>query len=122
MDKVEICNIALGRIGVGAIERLDEASEAARVCKRFYDFTRETVLKRFPWTFATRRVKLALLDATQPDYKYAYRYPSDALSLRYMYNEHFAGLPGKNEYKIIGDGNGRMLYTNIPRADRKSVV
>lgn len=116
MNQIEICNIALGRIGVETIERIDEASEAARVCRRFYDFVRQTVLRRFPWTFAAKRVRLALLEQQPPDYKYAYRYPSDALYLRHMFNDQFQGLPRSNEYKLIGSDDGRIIFTNIPDA------
>lgn len=37
MDKVIICNMALARIGHDAIELIDEPSEDARLCRRFYD-------------------------------------------------------------------------------------
>ena len=117
MDKIEICNIALGRIGVANIERIDEASEAARLCNRYYDFTRSNVLERFPWTFAARREQLALLDVTPtPDFKYAYRYPQDALCIQKMFNQHFVGYPWQNQYKIAGDKEGRVIYTNIENA------
>lgn len=116
MDKIEICNIALGRIGIANIERLDEASEAARVCGRYYDFTRQNVLTRFPWTFAARRTQLALLNTVPQDYKYAYRYPSDVLCIRKLFNSEFAGLPKENYYKIVGDKEGRVIYTNIKNA------
>ena len=116
MNQVEICNIALGRIGQETIERMDEASEAARVCRRFYDLVRQTVLRRFPWTFAAKRVRLALLEHKSPDYKYAYRYPSDALCLRQMFNDHFSGLPRDNQYKILGSDDGNVIYTNIDDA------
>lgn len=116
MNKIEICNVALGRIGVESIERIDEASEAARVCERFYDFVRQTVLRRFPWTFATKRVQLALLEQQPPDYKYAYRYPSDALCLRHMYNAQYTGLTRDNQYKLLGSDAGKIIYTNIADA------
>lgn len=117
MNKIQICNIALARIGVAPIETMDEASEAARACSQYYDFVRRNVLRKFPWTFATRRVTLAQLNTQPPDYKYAYRYPTDALALRKMYNEHYCKLPEKNEYKIISDTGGRVIYTNVKAAN-----
>ena len=92
MNEIEICNIALARIGVAPIESMDEASEAARACNQYYDFVRRNVLRKYPWTFATRPVTLAQIDETPPDYKFAYRYPSDALALRKMYNQNYCGL------------------------------
>ena len=35
--KRQICNMALARIGHDAIELIDEPSEDARLCRRFYD-------------------------------------------------------------------------------------
>lgn len=116
MDSIEICNIALRRIGVTEIERMDEASEPARACSRFYDFTRRNVLQRFPWTFAARRVQLARVDEKVPDFEYVYQYPKDALAVRLMYNDSFTGLPKKNEYRIMSSNTGRKIYTNIENA------
>lgn len=116
MDSIEICNVALRRIGVTEIERMDEASEPARACSRFYDFTRRNVLQRFPWTFATRRVQLARVDEKAPDFEYVYQYPKDALAVRLMYNDSFTGLPKKNEYRIMSSNTGRKIYTNIENA------
>ncbi len=116
MDSIEICNVALRRIGVAEIERMDEASEPARACSRFYDFTRRNILQRFPWTFATRRVQLARVDEKAPDFEYVYQYPKDALAVRLMYNDSFTGLPKKNEYRIMSSNTGRKIYTNIENA------
>ena len=116
MDFIEICNVALRRIGVAEIERMDEASEPARACSRFYDFTRRNILQRFPWTFATRRVQLARVDEKAPDFEYVYQYPKDALAVRLMYNDSFTGLPKKNEYRIMSSNTGRKIYTNIENA------
>lgn len=117
MNEIEICNIALARIGVAPIESMDEASEAARACNQYYDFVRRNVLRKYPWTFATRRVTLAQIDVTPPDYKFAYRYPSDALALRKMYNQNYCGLPEKNQYKILSDTEGKTIYTDIEAAN-----
>lgn len=52
MNNIEICNLALGRIGVDEINRMDEASQPARICTRYFNFTRQNVLRRFPWTLS----------------------------------------------------------------------
>ena len=116
MNNIDVCNLALGRIGVDEINRMDEASQAARVCSRYFDFTRQNVLRRFPWTFATKRVQLAQLNETAPDFKYVYQYPADALAVRLMYNEHFIGLPKDNHFRLMNGASGRKIYTNIPNA------
>jgi hypothetical protein len=81
---VDICNIALSRIGVDrTIASLTEQSKEARLCKRFYDFCLQDVLERVPWSFAVRAKPLALL-ATQellPDWSYQYAMPTDAAAI-----------------------------------------
>lgn len=116
MDKVEICNIALSRIGMDSIERIDEASQQARKCQQFYDVTRRNVLRAVPWPFATRRVRLALKEETPPDYKYAYGYPADAVCLRKLFADKFNNIPEKTPYKIVSNKTGKLLYTNVADA------
>lgn len=116
MDKIQIVNVALGRIGVAAIESLSEASEAARVATRYYDLTRQLVLRKYPWGFATRRTQLAQLETKPNDYKYAYRYPADVLYLRGIYNEYYDKPVHDHHYKILSDKSGKVLYSDVPHA------
>lgn len=122
MDKIEICNMALARIGVERIETLSEESEPARVCRQFYDHARRVVLRRFPWTFATRRAKLALLTEKPEDYLYAYRYPADCLYIRKLYNENFDNNPAYSMWKITSDDSGRVIYTDFDKATLEYVA
>lgn len=119
MDKIEICNMALSRIGASPIEAMTEASEEARKCNQFYEHDRRVVLRRFPWPWATRRVELAMLPDAPEDYLYAYRYPADCVCLRKIYaveeDGHLRPLPDFVSYKVVGDGSGIALYTNEPR-------
>jgi len=119
MDKIEICNMALSRIGASPIETLDEPSEPARKCLQFYEHDRRVVLRRFPWSWATRRVELAQVQTKPQDYQYAFRYPSDCVYLRklYIFNEEgrLVPFPEFVQYKILSDGEGKVLYTNFER-------
>lgn len=112
MDKIDICNMALARIGVESIESLGEASEPARVCRQFYDHARRVVLRRFPWTFATRRMQLALLPTVPENFLYAYRYPAQCEFLRKLYNENYDNIPAYTAYQVVSDREGRVIYTN----------
>lgn len=116
MDKIEICNLALARIGAATIDRLNEASEQARACNQFYDSCRRAALRNFPWSFATRRVKLTLIADKQFDYEYAYRYPTGAIFIRKLFDaEH--GWPIKDpKYQIISDISGKEILTNMELA------
>ena len=113
MDKVDVCNIALSRIGIENIEVLTEASEPARACSQFYDHCRRVVLRKYPWTLATRRVQLAELTEKPQGFSYAYRYPSSCLALRKLYNERFDNIPAYTGYQIVSDTAGRVIYTNV---------
>ena len=116
MDKIEIINMALARIGVGSIERMDESSEAARQTQAFYEHVRRTVLRKYPWSFASRRAELALLEEEPVAYQYAYRQPSDALYIRRLYKKDSKKPWDKRHYKCTSDKEGRIIYTNEPFA------
>ena len=132
MDKIEICNMALTRIGAASIETLDEPSETARKCLQFYEHDRRVVLRRFPWSWATKRVELARVTITPQDYQYAFQYPSDCVYLRKLYIVGEDGMlfpfPDFVEYKLFNSESGTVLYTNYPRvvaeytADVKNVA
>lgn len=88
-DKVRIANMALGYVGErSTIESFDENSQPARVCKLWYDPARLATLESFNWSFARRRVALALHAADAPTYGFKYRYqlPSDCVAPREIEN------------------------------------
>ena len=113
MDNITISNMALSHIGVANIDRMDEASEPARLCKQFFDTARRTTLRKFPWPFATRRQVLGLLTTVPGDYLYAYRYPTECVAIRKLFDESFRFIPEYQRYKILSDKEGRVIYTNV---------
>lgn len=87
---VELCNMALARIGITmAITSLDERSKEAMQCKLFFDQTRDKVLGDAPWPFARRTVALQLTGEAPQRWGYAYQYPGDCLRL----NDVFPTIP-----------------------------
>lgn len=59
MNKVGICNMALGWLGARKITQLDEVSPLSteeELCARFYDSALDAVLEARAWTFATKRI------------------------------------------------------------------
>lgn len=119
-NKLTVCNMALTIIGEPTIESISDVSEQARRCSQCYETDRKIVLRRYPWPWATRRVNLVRLNVTPQDYAYAYRYPSDSVCLRKLYAANEDGklypLPDFLEYKIVGDSEGWVLYTNAESA------
>ena len=67
---VDICNLALSRIGdIASVQSIDppEASAQAIHCARFYPVARDSMLERHPWGFATLRKTLKSIMAEHDD-------------------------------------------------------
>ena len=93
ISKVIIGNMALGHVGArDAIESIDEESTVARQVRLWYDFSREQTLAAFDWSFARKRVALALIeevptgDPVAGEWSYRYQYPADCIAARYIVN------------------------------------
>ena len=79
---VDICNLALTRLGHKMITSLVENTKASELCTLHYPMTRDAVLRAHPWNFAISRATLAL-SSTIPNHEFAYRHalPSDCLKV-----------------------------------------
>lgn len=90
LSAVDIANMALSNIGASSvIESFDENSPAAKQCKLWYNIARKQTLEVFDFSFARKRVDLALsTEAAPSDGEWAYRflYPSDCLAARKIAN------------------------------------
>ena len=98
---VDICNIALTKLGAERIASLGENNESARACNLMYQFTRDAELRSHPWNFAIKRAQLAE-DANPPSFGYAasFTLPSDFLRLlppdpAYNFNTHDWQIEGR---------------------------
>lgn len=87
MNNTDICNMALAYLAKGRISSIDENNELARQCKLFYDHSRKGLLREYSWGFAKRIIRLAELDASNPDWKYVYAYPEKCVCARRIFNE-----------------------------------
>lgn len=104
-SRVDICNLALSKIGASSIISLDDETPEAVACKRVYDALRDSVLYDFPWDFALVRATLSQISSSDAwDYSYAYQLPTDPYCLRVV------GTDGDEEYGWVVEG--RVLYTN----------
>jgi len=81
-SEVQVCNLALTKIGEEQIISLTENSKAARLCNLHYAPTRDAVIRSHIWNFAIKRVELALSTVT-PSYDFAYQFaiPTDSLRI-----------------------------------------
>lgn len=114
LSGVEICNLALDLLRqtdkVESIETPESDTEI--LCARWYDMTRRSVLRAFPWNFARKRAALSL-NATAPAFGYpnAYNLPNDYLELVFVgdnYDDDY-----ETEYSVE---SGQLLIDNSAAA------
>lgn len=120
---VEIYNIALASLGVTQqVSSATEASTEAAACTLFYVTCRDRVLRDFDWSFARRYFTLGLV-ASDPntDWAYAYRYPSDALSIRGIVSTTRT-TPSRTPYTLGSDSSGKLIYTDNAEAVARMTV
>lgn len=135
---VNICNIALGRIGIDqTIEDIDEGNTRARNCKLFYEQCRNQTLRDFAWNFATTAIALADVAGTPPPgWSYMYRYPIDcerlldvgdasgirtSLVTKVGNGSAWPAYLGENQqqpFQVMADQvtTGRIIVTDVPLA------
>lgn len=128
---VEICNMALSRIGNSQrIDSLSERSIQAEQCSLFYEQTRDMVLRDFAWPFATKFAQLAEVTTNpNPAGELSYGYPSDCLMARKIVNAIFPvnywpcdygwyGLPNipAIPFRIIQGDSTRLICTSVSPA------
>jgi hypothetical protein len=119
VSRVEICNMALARIGVSAfIEDIDsEPSTEAQACRLFFDAARDRLLAEFNWPFARRYAALQLIDQAddQPwanDWPFKYQYPPDCIAVRRIVTALGPNDPNPPPFDV-GEG---VIYTNQEKA------
>jgi hypothetical protein len=113
---VQICNLALSHLGAAAIVSLTENSAEGIACNLHYETCRDSVLRDYPWNFATKRVALAELSETPPaGWSHVYSLPTDCLRAREIVNP--AGTdPIKFLIESNAAGTARVLLTNQAQA------
>lgn len=140
-SEVDICNLALGHLGdTATVASINppEGSAQSEHCARFYPIARDALLEMHPWGFATKRVNLAALTSTWPEWQYAYALPGDVVNLlavmppnasddysvpmQSLYNINGAPIPMAGQYQpqpynteVLDDGTS-VIYTNQENA------
>lgn len=116
-SKLDICNIALSNIGCSPIQSLTDGTESARLLLLNWDRCLDSVLREFPWNFATTVAKLVPSTETPPDYEYAYAYPYNCVKIIKLYGER------KNEadfaVRASSDGSMLLIVTDEENATAK---
>lgn len=119
-SNTEICNLALGHLGIGkSIVSLDtERSEEANSCRRFYDLALERSLRDFNWPFSKRLATLALVSENpNEEYDFAYRYPTQCVKIhRILSGSRNDSRQTRVHFTIGSDSSGQLIYTDQPDA------
>lgn len=101
-SKVQICNLALGRLGASRITSLTDNTAEAKLCNLFFDDVAEEVMLEGPWTSTIQRATLnRTVNTPVFEYSYEYQLPTSPKLLKALaINEE---TPGNYAYKIEGD-------------------
>lgn len=115
-SKVDICNQALANIGKAPITALDNSSESARQCTRFYDRALATALRDFPWQFAKRQTGLALLTTTVDGWDYLYSYPTNCAKIRRIYIAENYDADEESPFELFNQSGVLVVACNLENA------
>lgn len=95
---VDVCNLALDRVGHEAITSLSDGNKAANLCTRLWPIARDSMLREHPWNFAVSRA-ITAPSASSPDFGFTYQHPLPSDSLRLLEVDGMTSL----EYQLEGD-------------------
>lgn len=120
-SQVDICNIALGMIGVNSsIQSLDEGSAESKACKNQYDAALDQILRTYPWPFAKTRLSLALVGTdVVSGWTYAYAYPADCIKLLGLVNlaTRTPDITQAVQHEISNYGGAKVILTDEAEAE-----
>ena len=107
-SKVQICNLALARLGAARITSLTDNTAEAKLCTLMYDDLAEEVMVEGAWSSTINRASLNQTTNT-PSYGYDYEFqlPTNPFCLRVLAVDE--DIPGDNSYRIEGD---KLLYNS----------
>lgn len=124
VDQTAICNFALSHLGISKeIANIDEKSESARACKRFWDIAVEETFREIPWSFAIKYEDLGLIEESpNTEWGYSYRYPSDCARIQKI----ISGTRNETEqtripYALASDNEGLLIYADGSEAILKYI-
>lgn len=119
---VEICNMALARLGdeatVASIKPPEGSAQAGH-CAAFYPLARNTLLESHAWSFATERVHLAQLWNNPGWTEYRYSIPSTSLRVLGVFpsSDDLRYWPYEKAFEVERSGDGSVVIsTNVESA------
>ena len=108
---INICNLALTRVGADTITSLEDDTTRAKLCRLHYPESVETTLSAKDWRFARSRATLVPL-ATSPAFEWVYQFqlPSDCLLVTKVYD---AG--SLSDEQVDWQAEGDKVMANVPK-------
>jgi hypothetical protein len=67
MTQLELCNLALDKLGEPSISALNAPNPAAQACTRLYQPTLDTLVRKYRWNFARKSVRLKAVFVAMDD-------------------------------------------------------
>lgn len=128
--KTDIANLALGRLGVSLtiVDAETENSQQAKIVRRHFRMSLDSLLEMHEWNFATKYLPLVLQEEDPtPVFKYAYVMPSDALVIREiaregMFSNRRQYEDEKEKWQQVYSSTGGLIYSNTIDAHAKYTV
>lgn len=133
LQKTDIANLALGRLGV-SLQVTDydaDNSNQAKIIRRFYRMSLDTLLQKHEWKFATYFQELNLLETDANfgfmGFKYKYQAPADAMVIREIATDGiFTNLnlyeTQKAKFQTIYSSSSIKIVSNIVDAHARYTV
>lgn len=115
--RTDIANMALDLLNVKAgVTDLDNPiSETEKLCARWYENVKQSLLRSYNWNFAKERATILRVGSPAFEYSDAYKLPNDFVKLLEIMDWYEA--PGDKSYEIEGDrillNNGNATSINI---------
>lgn len=116
VSDVGIGNMALSNIGTkSTIQSFAEESPEAKQINQWYTYSRLQVLEAFNWSFARKRLTLAVHGDAAPDgiWAFRYQYPADCVSFRNMQNPVSRNAPPVPFEIEISDDLTKSIVTDL---------
>ncbi len=114
-SSVEICNMALGELGVSEIQAIGEDSPQGKKCELYYDRVVREVLRTHEWSFATVNQSLARhSDDPPPDWVYRFDFPPDCERVIKVYvdGSSRSDVPIEYELQLLDDKSGVTMLSD----------
>lgn len=117
-----VVNRALIRIGAQTVANLDtEQSREAAAARLIFEEELRSVLRDYPWSFATRYTTPTLVDGSQSDpvntdWTYAYRAPSDLVRIRRVATPTWMRSRSERDpeaFRLSSDATGALIYAHV---------